>query len=88
MMMAPDAETDDGLVDVIVAAKMSRTRLLRAFPRIFSGGHVRLPIISSMRARRIDFDGHGEIDLMIDGEVERHRPTRLDVLPGAIDVSV
>jgi diacylglycerol kinase (ATP) len=88
MMMAPDADTDDGLVDVIVAAKMSRTRLLRAFPRIFSGSHVRLPIISSMRARRIEFDGQAEIDLMIDGEVERHRPTRLDVLPRAIDVSV
>jgi diacylglycerol kinase (ATP) len=88
MMMAPHADTDDGLVDVIVAKKMSRLRLLLAFPRIFSGGHVELPIISSMRARRVDFEGGAEIDLMIDGEVERHRPTRLDVLPRAIDVSV
>jgi len=88
MMMAPDAETDDGMVDVIVAEKMSRLRLLLAFPRIFSGGHVRLPFISSMRARRIEFDAQGEMDLMIDGEVVRHRPTRLDVLPSAIDVSV
>jgi diacylglycerol kinase (ATP) len=88
MMMAPAADTADGEMDVIIAKRMSRLQLLLAFPRIFSGTHVRLPIIESVRAKRIEIRAPGPIDLMIDGEVERLTPVLLEVLPGAIDVSV
>lgn len=88
MMMAPFADTADGLIDVIVAGAMGRLSLLAAFPRIFAGTHVHLPNISCSRARRIEFDASEPIDLMIDGEVERHRPATLEVLAGAIDVSI
>lgn len=88
MMMAPGADTADGQVDIVIGKAMGRLRLLRAFPSIFSGTHVNQPIIECLRARTIEFDAAGPIDLMIDGEVERHRPRRLEVMPGAIDVSV
>jgi YegS/Rv2252/BmrU family lipid kinase len=88
MMMAPFADTADGALDVIVAGAMGRLALLAAFPRIFAGTHVHLPSISCSRAARIEFDAREPIDLMIDGEVERHRPSSLEVLAGAIDVSI
>jgi YegS/Rv2252/BmrU family lipid kinase len=88
MMMAPFADTADGLMDVIVAGAMGRLALLAAFPRIFAGTHVHLPSVSCSRAARVEFDAHEPIDLMIDGEVERHRPSSLEVLAGAIDVSL
>ena len=88
MMMAPYADTSDGKLDVVLAAPMGRVALLRAFPRIFAGTHVHLPTITCSQARSVEFELPEPIDLMIDGEVERHRPIRLSVVPGAIDVSV
>jgi diacylglycerol kinase (ATP) len=88
MMMAPFADTADGMVDVIVAGAMGRFALLTAFPRIFAGTHIHLPNIACSRASRVEFDATQPLDLMIDGEVERHRPTSLEVVSGAIDVSL
>jgi diacylglycerol kinase (ATP) len=88
MMMAPYADTADGRMDVIIARGMGRFALLTAFPRIFTGNHVHLPSIACSQARRVSFEVDAPIDLMIDGEVERHRPRALEVLQGAIDVCV
>jgi len=88
MMMAPFADTADGKLDVILAGSMGRFALLCAFPRIFGGTHVHLPTIACSQARRVDLDATGPLDLMIDGEVERHRPLSLEVVAGAIDVCV
>jgi len=88
MQMAPYAKTDDGKLDVIVAGPMSRARLLSAFPRIFRGSHVYMPEISCAQVDRVDLEVDEPVDLMIDGEVERHRPLRLEVLESAIDVCV
>ena len=88
MMMAPYADTADGKVDIVLAAPMGRLTLLRAFPRIFAGTHVHLPSITCSQARSVEFEISEPIDLMIDGEVERHRPLRLTVVPSAIDVNV
>ena len=42
-LMAPKAETDDGLLDVVIAKKLSRIRLLQSFPKIFTGEHIEMP---------------------------------------------
>lgn len=88
MMMAPYADTGDGLLDVVVAQPLSRLQLLAAFPRIFSGTHVHLRSVTSARARVVEFDLPGPTDLMIDGEVVRHSPQRVEVLSGLLDVGV
>jgi diacylglycerol kinase (ATP) len=88
MMMAPYANTSDGQADVIVCGAMSRLTLLSTFPKIFRGHHVYHHQISASRARSIEFFEDQPIDLMIDGEVMRHLPKRLDVRPTALDVFV
>jgi YegS/Rv2252/BmrU family lipid kinase len=88
MMMAPFADTADGKLDLIVAGPMGRAALLAAFPKIFSGTHVHLPSITCSQARSIEIDVPEALDLMVDGEVVKHRPERIDVLLQAIDVSV
>lgn len=86
MKMAPDASTSDGLADVIRVGPMGRLELLKTFPKIFKGTHVHHPAASTAQVRSIEFDLAEEIDIMIDGEVLRVLPKRLDVLPGAFDV--
>jgi diacylglycerol kinase (ATP) len=88
MMMAPYADTADGLVDVIVCGPMDRLTLLRTFPKIFRGQHVHHHAIRASRARSLEFFEPAPIDLMIDGEVLRHAPRRISVRPSALDVFV
>lgn len=88
MMMAPFADTADGLLDVIVCGAMDRFTLLRTFPKIFRGQHVHHHAIRASRARSLEFFENSPIDLMIDGEVVRHAPKRISVRPSALDVFV
>jgi diacylglycerol kinase (ATP) len=88
MMMAPNADTADGLCDVIVVKQLGRFGLLRTFPKIFDGSHLAHPAVSSTRAKSVSFELDAPIDCMIDGEVISLWLTRLDVLPGALEVCV
>lgn len=88
MMMAPYADTGDGQLDIVVCGAMNRRTLLSTFPKIFSGRHVHHRAIISARARSIELFEPEPIDLMIDGEVLRRQPTRIEVLPRALDVLV
>jgi diacylglycerol kinase (ATP) len=88
MMMAPNADISDGEADLIRVGEMGRFGLLRTFPKIFKGTHVDHPSASQSRVRTIDFDLSSEVDVMIDGEVLRLLPRRIEVLPRALDVRV
>lgn len=88
MMMAPNAATDDGLVDFIRVAPLGRFSLLRTFPKIFTGEHLKNPAVTETKHRRVDFDVTDEIDVMIDGEAERVIPVAIDMLPAALEVCV
>jgi diacylglycerol kinase (ATP) len=88
MMMAPAADTADGLCDVIAVKKLGRVGLLRTFPKIFDGTHVAHPAVASARAKSVRFDLDAPVDCMIDGEVISLWLTQLDVLPGALEVCV
>jgi YegS/Rv2252/BmrU family lipid kinase len=88
MMMAPDADTADGLADLIRVGELGRIGLLQTFPKIFNGTHVRHPSVTATKVKCIDFEIEQEIDVMVDGEALRMVPRRLEVLPGALEVSV
>jgi YegS/Rv2252/BmrU family lipid kinase len=86
MIMAPDADPSDGLIDVIRVGAMSRGTLLATFPKIFKGTHVHHPAVTAATAREIVLELDGELDVMIDGELLRIHPTRLEVIPKALQV--
>ena len=86
MRMAPAADPTDGRVDVIRVGALSRPRFLATFPKIFAGTHVSAADIEATTARAVELDLATAVDVMIDGEVVALRLTRLEVLPGAVEV--
>lgn len=88
MMMAPEADTGDGLIDFIRVDPLGRFNLLMTFPKIFKGTHVHNPAVNCSKVREIEFALEDEIDIMIDGEADTVVPTKLDILPGALRVIV
>jgi diacylglycerol kinase (ATP) len=50
MMMAPSADTGDGVFDVVHVGALSRRSLLATFPKLFKGTHVSHPTCARCRA--------------------------------------
>jgi diacylglycerol kinase (ATP) len=86
MQMAPDADPSDGRLDVVRIGDLGRLGLLKTFPSIYSGTHLRHPLNSSARAASVAFELDGPLPCMIDGEIVTLRLQRLDVLPSALEV--
>jgi len=86
MMMAPQANTADGLLDVVCVGALGRLSLLQTFPKIFRGTHVLHPAVTQEQGRVVTFDLTHELDAMIDGEILRILPKRLEVVPGVFDI--
>lgn len=86
MKMAPTADISDGKLDLIRAGKVSRTQLLRVFPLIYEGTHIRHPAVSEQKAKRIELIDSPEQDVLVDGEILRLRLRTLEVLPSALEV--
>ncbi|MEO6941509.1 MAG: YegS/Rv2252/BmrU family lipid kinase [Terrimesophilobacter sp.] len=85
MKITPDAQLDDGLLDVCVVQPLSRTAFLRIFPRVFDGTHVTDPRVSIARARRIRIEAD-RVVAYADGERVGALPLDVEVRPGSLRV--
>ncbi len=84
MQMAPDALIDDGLLDVVYMERTTRRKLLTLFPRIFSGTHVKDPVIHVVRGREITLETATPWLLTPDGETFGTTPIAVGIRPGAV----
>ena len=88
MMIAPQASTDDGLVEFVRWGPIGRLGLIRNLHTLYDGSHMTHPLASRCVARRLEFDLDGPVDVMVDGEVLTLQCQTLEVLPAALDVLV
>ncbi len=84
MMLAPHAELDDGLLDVIVTDGATRLDVIRELPRIQRGAHLKNPKVTEMRAREVSIYTKEPMAIDLDGEMVGFTPAHLRVLPSAI----
>jgi YegS/Rv2252/BmrU family lipid kinase len=88
MMIAPQAVTDDGLIEYVRWGPVGRLRLIANFLSLFDGSHIRHPQASRRAVRRVEFQLDAPVDVMVDGETLTLDCRVLDVLPDALDVLV
>ena len=86
MKIAPKAKLDDGLMDVVAVKKTNRLKLLKLFPKIFSGNHVNDPVVKYHQVKAISINPDINSDLIIDGEILGKTPCTMEVLGKKIDV--
>lgn len=84
MMLAPHAELDDGLLDVILTDNATRLDVIRELPRIGRGAHLKNPKVSEVRVRELSINSEEPMAIDLDGEMVGFTPARLRVLPSAI----
>lgn len=88
MMIAPQADVNDGLIEYVRWGPIGRLGLIRNLPTLYDGTHIQHPMAERRPAKRIDFYLNAPVDVMIDGEVLTLQCQTLDVLPSALQVVV
>ena len=85
MLICPDADPRDGLLDVTMVASASRTKLIRLFPTVFKGTHVDLDEVRTARAETITVECPG-INAYADGEFVCPLPVEVSAVRDALKV--
>ncbi|MDI9637407.1 diacylglycerol kinase family lipid kinase [Kamptonema cortianum] len=88
MMIAPQADLSDGLLDVVVVKSVGKLEFLRAFPRVFSGNHLSHPKVESFRGKSIRIESAVDAPVLADGEEIGTTPVEFEVVPRALKVLV
>ena len=86
MFLAPDAELDDGRLDVVTTGDVSKLRCLVNLPKVFSGRHVDNEEVAVMRASEVEITADRPFAVYADGDHLADLPATVRVLPRALDV--
>lgn len=86
MMIAPQAEINDGLVEYVRWGPIGRLGLIRNLPTLYDGTHVNHPLAERKSISHIEFDLDQPVDVMVDGEVLTLHCEEISVLPSALNV--
>ena len=81
------ASLDDGLLDVVIIKPMSKAKLVRTYPRLFSGRHVGMPEYEHHRVRSVTVAAPG-VSAYADGERIGMLPLTVEAVPQALRVLV
>ena len=87
MMMAPDADVEDGTLDVVCMGDFGFGDLLRSGRRLYKGTHLTMDKVSHRRAKLVEalpMDPSEAVELDVDGENLGRLPARFEVAPAAI----
>lgn len=85
MRVTPDAQVDDGLLDVLVVRPLGRVAFMRIFPRVFKGTHVTDSRVTIHRVKRVRIESDVAI-AYADGERIGALPIDVEVVAGALRI--
>ena len=88
MKMAPLAQLNDGKIDLIIVRKTSRINLLKLFPKLFSGDHIKSPLVEYRQVQNFSISLEETNDLTIDGEIIGMTPLNVKMIPKMVNVLV
>jgi YegS/Rv2252/BmrU family lipid kinase len=88
--VAPEAQTDDGVFDVLIADAVGRMTILSLIPKILRGKHLKEKVIKYERARRVVIDSTDPLIVESDGELPFRNAHHLeiDILPRKLRMMV
>jgi diacylglycerol kinase (ATP) len=85
LLICPNADHTDGLLDITMAHSASRTKLVRLFPTVMKGTHVDLDEVSTARAKSIHVECPG-INVYADGDFACLLPAEISAVPAALQI--
>jgi len=88
MEIAPGANPEDGLFDLCVIRSIGRVKLLRVFPTVYRGAHLRYDEVEILRTREVRVECEETLPVYADGEFLGRTPIEMRVEPQSLRVLV
>ncbi len=88
MFIAPAAQLDDGLIDVVCSGRATRRRCLYNLPKVFSGRHVESPSVRVFRAGEVSVSCDRPFTVYADGDPIGDLPLTVSARSRALRVLV
>ncbi len=86
MRIAPDADLEDGLFDIVAIGAVGKLRFLANLPKVFKGTHIEGDDVRVFRAPHLELSASRPFPVYADGEHLTDLPAALRVLPRALSV--
>jgi diacylglycerol kinase (ATP) len=85
--IAPMAKNDDGIFELLIAAPVTRGRILQLLPKLMRGNHMTEPEIVHASVRRVNVSASSAVPSHLDGEVQSLQTKfEIEILPGALQL--
>ena len=88
MKMAPYAEADDSLFDVVIVDDIGKYELLKAFPTVYNGKHASHSKVRMTKAMQIAVSSRERILVQADGELLGEAPVTFSLKPQALSLVI
>jgi YegS/Rv2252/BmrU family lipid kinase len=88
MRVAPLANIDDGILDVITVGDMGKLELLKAFPTIYKGTHIHHQKVEVEKTTHIRIESMEKILVHADGEFLGEGPVAFSLIPSVLSVAI
>ena len=88
MYLVPQAELDDGRLDVMLSSATSKLHFLRSLPKVFNGSHVDQPNLQFVRGERVEIHADRPFMVYADGDAVGELPVTIRVAKQVLRVIV
>jgi YegS/Rv2252/BmrU family lipid kinase len=88
MFLAPHAQLDDGILEVVTISESSRWAYVRDLPKVFKGTHLENPAVGTLRGERVTVSADRPFDVYADGDPVATLPATMTVRTRALRVIV
>ena len=88
MFIAPQAELDDGKLDVVMVSESPKRTFLKDLPTVFKGTHLENPRVHVLRGEKVELSADRPFDIYADGDPIGTLPATVSVSPRSLKVLV
>ena len=88
MMALPQAELDDGELDLLLVADTPRLKYAALLPTVFKGTHGKVDVVSFLRGKHVEVSADRPFTMYADGDPIADLPCTIDVEPRCLRVVV
>ncbi len=88
MWVTPQAEPDDGRLDVLLIGDVTKADFVRTFPKIYRGTHLSHPKIELLHGTTVRVEAEVPLPIVLDGEQPGTTAATFELVPQALRVRV
>ena len=85
-LLTPEAEFDDGLIDVCIIDDAARLKLLMQIPKLLRGTHKGSPYVSTFKTKKLTVHSSDLLLAHADGQILESRRYQIEILPRSLRV--